>query len=1824
MTKKLTFLIAAAVMLLTMMATTGRMWGQTRDSYSYTFTAKQFTAYDSPVTLNGISWTASATGGDYFGYDATKGQQFGKGADPCSALTLSTSGISGTITEIKINTSGASSIAATLNVTVGGNSFGDSKSLTATATEYTFSGSASGTIAFNYTQTSSKAIYIKSITVTYSTGGSTTPSITANDVNIAYDATGGSIGYTLNNATGNVTAAVTTGDWLTLGTVTASAVPFTCSANDGAQRTATVTLSFEGAQDKVVTVTQAQGPNAPGTQNNPYTVAQARAAIDAGTGTQGVYATGIVSEIVTAYGTGGYNNVTFNMVDEAGDDEFLQAFRCVGTDAPNVLVGDIVVVTGDLTKYQSTYEFAQNCSVVSLEHPSTPYITANDVEITYDATAGSIAYTVENPVQGGQLTAATTSEWLTLSNNFASPIAFTCSANAAGERTATVTLTYTYGAKATVNKEVTVTQAANPNVFDNISSITNTDVNYKVKGTVLAVSARAFVLGDGTGYIYYYNGYSAPSVAVNDLKSVNGTMSSYGHVFQFTNAASITAAETSNYNGTPAATVITAIPDYTSGLHLSDYYQFDGTLTKSSGYYYVSCGEGNINISYPSSAQQTAMNALENKNVRVKGYFAGINSSSYFTVILESIEEIVTPTISITPATANPFTYVQGSGPSDDQVFEVAGENLTSDDIIATITTGADYFEITDDEEYSSTVTVNSGDYISVRLKAGLALGNEYAGVLTLTNEGAENVTVNLSGSVTGATYTINLDDQITGGTIEADKASAAEGETVTLTAHPDAAYTFGSWTVYQDDLSTEVTVTDNQFTMPACEVYVTATFNTKPTYTITCVADPNEGGMLVSSPASAYEGQTVTLSYVAETGYSLSGIVITKTEDSSATGITPTASGDDFTFTMPGYAVTATATFLSETYTGSFVLFTEEMTEGDYVLVYEGQAMTNTVTSNKFDVTDVIPSGSIITSPSRNIVWHIAPSTTTGYWTIKNEKVNKYANSSSATSTNVSLVDTPYDGAKWIASGTDTHDFRPKINEGQSTVRYLRKDARFGTYASTNGGPLTLYKYTVLTERTITFHGNGGLYQGDETYTQVVYDGIATNLTANQFTLANSAFAGWALTEDGDVAYADGASITVTDNNLDLYAKWVTSYTAMVDDAIVGGTVLVNGEEIVEVAEGTEMTLTYTANSGYAFSAWNVYKDGDQTTTINVENNAFTMPAYDVIVSATFVEVTTYSLVTNVSQIVSGKHYIIVGKKNNVVKAMGYDKGNNRYAVEVTETNSTISETDGVYEFVINGPIVIEETNYYTIYDTNENSTGYLYAAGGNSNNYLKTQATNDNKGQWTIEINSTTYVATIRANVSGRNLMQYNSSSTIFSCYAGTQDGLYLYVKVNDNDLEYYGSEITYAESSIPDGGSITVGAGSVVTVSNTFTNGNAAALVIEEGGQLIHPTAVNATLQKEISAYTAKSGDGWYMIASPVDNYSTDTLASGTYDLFAYNEATAYWWSNTGSHPFNTLSRGQGYLYANAADIDLSFAGEMIGTDDNTSVDLSYTANPDPNHDLKGFNLVGNPFTRNLVLGDMKLGGTPLTTFYVVNDAHTALQTITSDAYAIKPGEGFFVQATTTGQQLVFNPSSKDAFEFKYIKIVAGNDNGYDNAYIQLENGNTLRKMDIANRSNVYVIDNGDDYAATTIYELAGTMPVNFEAVEDGTYTITVEAKFIEAHSMHLIDNFTGADIDLMVEPSYTFNATANDNAERFTLVFDFNNYTGCNENYTSENFIYQSGDEIIVNGEGELKVFDVLGRFVMSQNVSGVERINKPAQTGVYIFMMNGNAQKIVVK
>lgn len=149
-------------------------WGAT-NTYTYTFVKGSTSgltvgqkSYN--LTLGDVDWTLSSSAAiNYFNYDATKGVQIGSSGNPSKDFTFSTTGITGKITSITVKASTAKSATAKLTVKVNGTQYGETKSLTTTATDYTFTGAETGTIEISYAQTTSKALYIKTITVTYET-----------------------------------------------------------------------------------------------------------------------------------------------------------------------------------------------------------------------------------------------------------------------------------------------------------------------------------------------------------------------------------------------------------------------------------------------------------------------------------------------------------------------------------------------------------------------------------------------------------------------------------------------------------------------------------------------------------------------------------------------------------------------------------------------------------------------------------------------------------------------------------------------------------------------------------------------------------------------------------------------------------------------------------------------------------------------------------------------------------------------------------------------------------------------------------------------------------------------------------------------------------------------------------------------------------------------------------------------------------------------------------------------------------------------------------------------------------------------------------------------------------------------------------------------------------------------------------------------------------------------------------------------------------------------------------------------------------------------
>ena len=143
----------------------GSAWGDEVTS-TLNFTAK---CEGLGTADDGALWTITSDASEST-FDNTKGIHYGTNSAHVTYIKLSTSGITGTITQVVVNASTASGVSATASVTVGGNAFGgNAQSLSTTASNYTFTGSAQGEIVVTVTKPSkaAKAIYVKSVIVTY-------------------------------------------------------------------------------------------------------------------------------------------------------------------------------------------------------------------------------------------------------------------------------------------------------------------------------------------------------------------------------------------------------------------------------------------------------------------------------------------------------------------------------------------------------------------------------------------------------------------------------------------------------------------------------------------------------------------------------------------------------------------------------------------------------------------------------------------------------------------------------------------------------------------------------------------------------------------------------------------------------------------------------------------------------------------------------------------------------------------------------------------------------------------------------------------------------------------------------------------------------------------------------------------------------------------------------------------------------------------------------------------------------------------------------------------------------------------------------------------------------------------------------------------------------------------------------------------------------------------------------------------------------------------------------------------------------------------------
>ncbi|MBR6847106.1 MAG: InlB B-repeat-containing protein [Bacteroidales bacterium] len=814
------------------------------------------------------------------------------------------------------------------------------------------------------------------------------------------------------------------------------------------------------------------------------------------------------------------------------------------------------------------------------------------------------------------------------------------------------------------------------------------------------------------------------------------------------------------------------------------------------------------------------------------------------------------------------------------------------------------------------------------------------------------------------------------------------------------------------------------------------------------------------------------------------------------------------------------------------------------------------------------------------------------------------------------------------------------RLKAGQNVGNYNSENV---TLASTGATQKTVSLSGTVSGYTVTYNCNGG--SGGPANENNVPSGDFI-ISSTEPTKTNYTFGGW---NDGTKTYAASATYPLT-GNVTLTAQWIpVTYAYAIDvtgpDSGATASVSVGGvtlDENAEIDYNAEVTINVSVSAGYGYSI-SVVDSEDNNVDVDDENK-FTMPASEVYIYIT-TEVNPYLQAklsgTKISEMsnsgsgygtlksitFNGLTWQTTGYQTSTLKNMIQLRTNNNPYIQLPIFNGKIKEISFKVTGASNSDSSYEEgsaTSTQLVFKTA--TDGSAIASSESSSLKLKT-----------IDLSTSFYTTGYIMSTGGVRVWEITVIYLPYGNFTPWNPESTLPSTLSDGANIAISSNMSTENLTIPAKAALVVKSGASLTLTGTLTNnGTAANLVIEDGAQLFFhdngaKDAVQATVKKNISAATnwGTESNGWNFIASPLSSNTTpasvanmitaDIEEAHTYDLYRYDGSKPKdYWENYRNEEhtdgFN-LVNGQGYLYANQSDVTLEFAGTIQPSDEKEITGLN-----------SGYNLVGNPFTCNARLN---------VSYYKLNaTGDVILSESVAGSNPIAPCTGVII----SGSSVTFTPTTDDAVsspgkgnvEMVLAQTVATrngeNTTTIDNAIVSFNEGSELPKFYFGTQNaNIYIPMDNEEYAIVSSNG-QGEMPVNFRAYVAGEYTITVNPEEVEMGYLHLIDNIAGKDVDLLANPSYTFNARTDDYESRFRLVFS----TTMVNAEMGEDFAFMSDGQLVIANEGEatLQVIDVTGRVVATENINGTCSMAINAKAGVYVLrLINGTdvkTQKMVIR
>ena len=385
-----------------------------------------------------------------------------------------------------------------------------------------------------------------------------------------------------------------------------------------------------------------------GTEDNPYTVSEARTAIDASSTLSNKYTRGIVYQVDSYNST--YKSITYWISDDGTNSNGLEVYSGKGiggadfASKDDIKIGDIVVVKGTLKKYNSTYEYDYNNQLVSLVREAqatsitaTPNktfyvgdtITTSDFTVkdnldndisTFSFANNNYQFQYSDAASGGELTNKTFASAITYSN-------LTCSLTVQVQRKA--------HKSGTVSDTLDVSYTGQSgNTYGSWSSKAAPNSNAQYAGHN-AGSNSSIQLRSSLTSSTYYSGVvsttsggtlSGVSVVWNDATANGRTLNVYGNNSAYSSPNDL---YDSSLQGTLLGTIVKGT---STSISVNDTYAFVGICSASGAMYLSSVSftydseENPLNVANYIMYEDTTNQCSTKFNV-AKGYFENLTKA---------------------------------------------------------------------------------------------------------------------------------------------------------------------------------------------------------------------------------------------------------------------------------------------------------------------------------------------------------------------------------------------------------------------------------------------------------------------------------------------------------------------------------------------------------------------------------------------------------------------------------------------------------------------------------------------------------------------------------------------------------------------------------------------------------------------------------------------------------------------------------------------------------------------------------------------------------------------------------------------------------------------------------------------------------------------------------------------------------------------------------------------------------------------------------------------------------------------------------------------